>query len=282
MLDPGLRGKVAIVTGAQHGIGAATARALAAQGVAVFITYLRVPTPPGGPAVYEVGRSSDADRVLRAIRERGGHADALETDLSDPAHIPLLFDRAEATFGPVEILVNNAAYWHGGDTLAPRVAESGPAASVAGSYPVFPMTAESHDASFAVNSRAVALTMREFAQRHARRGATWGRIINVSTDAARCFPGEVSYAASKAALESYSRSAARELGRFGITVNIVAPGPIQTGYMAPEMVDRESARTPLGRVGQPEDVADVIVFLCSTQARWLTGQLLFVGGGHKM
>src|SRR5690242_19730721 len=91
-----------------------------------------------------------------------------------------------------------------------------------------------------------------------------------------------SYGASKYALESYSRAAASELGRYGITVNIVAPGPIQTGYISAEVEQKLIPDIPLGRVGQPEDVADVIVFLASEQARWLTGQLLFVGGGHKM
>jgi 3-oxoacyl-[acyl-carrier protein] reductase len=110
----------------------------------------------------------------------------------------------------------------------------------------------------------------------------WGRIINVSTDAADHFGSQVSYGASKHALESYSRSAAGELGRYGITVNVVAPGPIQTGYLPPEGVTRAASNAPLRRVGHPDDVADVIVFFGSEQARWLTGQLLYVGGGNKM
>jgi len=93
---------------------------------------------------------------------------------------------------------------------------------------------------------------------------------------------EVSYGASKFAMESYSRAAASELGRYGITVNVVSPGPIQTGYIASELEQRLITAIPLGRVGLPEDVADVIVFLASEQARWLTGQLIFVGGGHRM
>ena len=145
-----------------------------------------------------------------------------------------------------------------------------------------PITPESHDRHFAVNSRAVALMMAEYVRRHIERGARWGRIINVSTDGAYCFPGEVSYGASKAALEAYSRSAAKEVGKYGITVNIVAPGPIQTGWITPELEEKILPTIPLGRVGQPEDVADVIVFLASEQARWLTGQLLYVGGGHAV
>jgi 3-oxoacyl-[acyl-carrier protein] reductase len=138
------------------------------------------------------------------------------------------------------------------------------------------------DAHFAVNTRATALLMTEYFRRHIERGAIWGRIINLSTDAAHAHPRNVSYAASKHAIESYSRSAAAEMGKYGITVNVVAPGPIQTGYITPEAVADISRRTPLGRVGRPEDVADVIAFLASDQARWLTGQLLYVGGGWRM
>ncbi len=104
----------------------------------------------------------------------------------------------------------------------------------------------------------------------------------MSTDGASGFSGEISYGASKHALESYSRAAASELSRFGITVNVVSPGPVQTGYIAPELEARLASEIPLGRVGQPEDVADVIVLLASEQARGVTGQLLYVGGGHVM
>jgi 3-oxoacyl-[acyl-carrier protein] reductase len=124
--------------------------------------------------------------------------------------------------------------------------------------------------------------MAEFARRHIARARRWGRIINVSTDGAAGFPSEVSYWASKHALESYSRAAACELGPYGITVNIVSPGPIQTGWMSPELEAKVVPAIPLGRIGQPEDVADVIVFLASEQGRWLTGQLLYAGGGNRM
>jgi 3-oxoacyl-[acyl-carrier protein] reductase len=142
--------------------------------------------------------------------------------------------------------------------------------------------ADSHDRHFVVNSRVVALLMAEYARRHVSRGAVWGRVVNISTDGADCFPGEVSYGASKAALESYSRSAAVELGQYGITVNVVAPGPIQTGWIPADAEQPIVRHIPLGRMGRPEDVADVVVFLTSEQARWLTGQRLFVGGGHRV
>ena len=124
--------------------------------------------------------------------------------------------------------------------------------------------------------------MAEYLRRYLDRRATWGRIVNLSTDAAHAHPANVSYAASKHAIESYSRSAAAELGKYGITVNVVAPGPIQTGYITPESEAEIAQKTPLRRVGRPEDAADVIVFLASEQARWLTGQILYVGGGWRM
>jgi 3-oxoacyl-[acyl-carrier protein] reductase len=126
------------------------------------------------------------------------------------------------------------------------------------------------------------LMMAEFARRKIERGHRWGRIINISTDAAATFPSEISYGASKHAMESYSRSAAVELGPYGITVNIASLGPIQTGWIAPDFERSIAAGTPLRRVGHPDDVADVLVFLASQQARWLTGQLIYIGGGWRM
>ena len=292
MIDPGLQNKVVLITGANHGIGAATARTLALQGARVFIAYLRLlplrtpseqakdgDTHVPGLALYNFRRSQTADEVIGQIRAQGGTVEALEADLTDLKTIPLLFDRAEAVFGPVDILINNAAYGMA-DTFRPPSQHEG-TMTPAGYAPVF-ITAASHDAHFAVNSRAVALLMAEFARRRIEQGRQWGRIINISTDGSAGFVGEVSYGASKFAMESYSRAAARELGRYGITVNMVSPGPIQTGYITPELEQRLSLETPLGRIGQPEDVADVVTFLASEQARWLTGQLLFVGGGHRM
>jgi 3-oxoacyl-[acyl-carrier protein] reductase len=114
------------------------------------------------------------------------------------------------------------------------------------------------------------------------RGASWGRIINISTDGAPGFSSEVSYGASKYALETYSRAAAKELGQFGITINVMSLGPIQTGWIAPELERSVEQHTPLGRVGRPEDVADAMLLLAADQARWITGQVIYVGGGHRM
>jgi len=144
------------------------------------------------------------------------------------------------------------------------------------------VTTASIDRHFAINARAYALLMAEYVKRYLARHASHGRIINLSSDAVHAHPGNVNYAASKHAIESYSRSAAVELGKYGITVNVVAPGPTQSGYITPAAEAEITQKTPLGRMGRPEDVADVIVFLASEQARWLTGQLLYAGGGWRM
>ncbi len=290
MIDTGLKGKVALVTGGNNpkGIGAATARALAAEGSFVFIHYFRLKPAPGtdsagnsaaGWESYEAAQTLSAESVAEEIRECGGRADAWEADLADPAVVGRLFDRAERAFGPVQVLVNNAAHC-APDTFIPG--KSGDRSIQGLGQAMVPISPESHDRHFAVNSRAVALMMAEFARRHIERGARWGRIINVSTDGASGFPDEVSYWASKHALESYSRAAAVELGPYGIAVNIVSPGPVQTGWMSRELEEKVVPNIPLRRIGQPQDIADAIVFLASEQARWITGQLLYVGGGNRM
>jgi 3-oxoacyl-[acyl-carrier protein] reductase len=287
MIDTGLKNKVAMITGVNnpYGIGATTAKAFAAEGAAVFVTYLRLPaeestTNVPGESFFRAQNAKTADEVVTAIRERGGKVEAWEADLTNPSVIPQLFDRAEKAFGPVDILVNNAAYFEP-DTFIPQ-SQLGSDSRAVDEFPMSTITADKHDRHFAVNSRAVALMMAEYARRLIKRSTRWGRIINVSTDGASGFSSEVSYGASKHALESYNRAAAGELGKYGITVNIVSLGPVQTGWISPEMEKEETNHIPLGRVGKPEDVANVIVFFASEQASWITGQLLYVGGGHVM
>jgi len=288
MIDPGIENKVVLITGANnpYGIGAGIARALAAQGAKIFLHYLRGPasgaaridTP--GESFYHAQQAKSADEVLAMVRGVGAEADAGEADLAEPGAIPALYDRAER-LGPVEIVVNNAAYWEA-DTFVPAEGELQNKLVELWTDRPATITASAFDRLFGVNARAPAVMMAEFARRHIARRARWGRIINVSTAGADRFPSEISYGASKYALESYTRSAAMELGKFGITVNVVSLGPVQTGWITHEL-EREILPTiPLGRIGMPEDVADVVVFLASEQARWVTGQKIFVGGGHGM
>ena len=284
-----LAGKTALVTGGNHGIGAAIAKAIGAQGANVFVTYFRPETSCserelreavsagiGGSALYQANQQRTPDHVVSSIAAAGGSASMMELDLSRSESASAAMDACEAEFGRVEILVNNHAYCSL-ETFDP--------ASVGGSdydASVGLTSAGGIDRHVAVNVRATTLLMAEFARRHVGSGATWGRIVNISTDAAHAHSLNVSYAASKHAIESYSRSAATELGKYGVTCNIVAPGPIQTGYITTELERDIIDRTPLGRLGMPRDVADVVLFLVSEQARWVTGQLLYVGGGYRM
>lgn len=289
MIDTGLHGKVVLITGANnpHGIGAVTAKAFAVQGAKVFLHYFRANPSSGeareapGEAFYYHQQAKGPDEVLEALRDLGARVYAEEADLANTTRIPALFDQAEERLGPVEVLVNNAAAWEG-DTFIPPSA--GLRNELVELWTKRPLTIDAgiFDRLFAVNARAAALMMAEFSRRHVERGAHWGRIVNISTAGAECFPSEISYGASKLALEGYTRSAALELGQFGITVNVLSLGPVQTGWITPELEKEILPTSPLGRIGRPEDIADVIVFLASEQARWVTAQKIYVGGGHGM
>jgi 3-oxoacyl-[acyl-carrier protein] reductase len=295
MIDPRLKDKTVLVTGGNnpHGIGAATARVFAAQGAAVFIHYLRQPFDskgikdqkeleiPGLPFFFSQ-QAKTAEEVVQEIQKAGGTVASWECDLAIPKAIPALFDRAEDEVGPVDVLVNNAAEYLA-DTFVPeQMLKDTDAALWEGGPWMSTISVKGFDRHFAVNTRAAALMMAEFTRRLIERESSWGRIINVSADCSWGSPGEISYRASKYALESYSRSAAAELGPLGITVNVVSPGPVQSGYIAPEAEKALVDEIPMRRIGQAEDIADVILFLASDQARWITGQVITVHGGHRM
>jgi len=294
MIDSGIKGKVAFVTGANHGIGAAVAVALAREGADVFLTYRRLSpekygaqgplagrgaSAPGPNRYYEI-LARDAEDVVRAIHALGGRCQAREADLADPGNIPLLMDEAERAFGKVDVLVNNAAHDRP-DSFLPAGELPG-SGLFGGEYSIRTLSAASHDEHFAVNSRATALLMAEFARRHVARRSNWGRIINISSDGAAGHGWNVSYGASKYAVESYTRAAAAELGPYGITVNVVSPGAVQTGWLPEDEAGALARKYPLRRIGTPEDIAAAVVFFASRQADWITGQVLYVGGGNRM
>lgn len=258
MIDSGLDGAVVLVTGGAGGIGAAVSRAFAEQGAKVAIHYLDAPeAAPKGVVWEHVNPArSEAESLADSLPE----AVAVGGDLSRDGSEAALLDAVAASLGGVDVLVNNAAHCESPDTYRE-------------------LDAAGLTRHYRVNAVAVAMLLAELARRRPGCGV---RVVNVSTDVARAFPGQVGYGSSKAALESLTRGAAVDLGALGIRVNAVAPGPVQTGWMDERTVREAVAAIPLGRVGTPEDIADACVFLASDQARWITGQVLQVAGGHAL
>jgi 3-oxoacyl-[acyl-carrier protein] reductase len=284
VINPRLHGRTVLVTGANNrlGIGAAIARAFAGLGATVFLHYHRSPLDESTHAdVYRQQQANSADGIVDEIASLGGRAAAFEADFTDPATIPSLFDAAERFCGSVDVLINNAAAWSADTFLPPVGARRNPFLEL-WTDAARPVASGPAQRLFMANALAPALLTAEFARRHVARRSQWGRIVNISTASSECFPSETSYGASKYALESYTRTAARELGQFGITVNVLALGPVQTGWITPELEQALLPTLALGRIGMPEDVADVVVFLASEQARWVTGQKIFVDGGHAV
>jgi 3-oxoacyl-[acyl-carrier protein] reductase len=245
----GLAGKVAIVTGGSRGIGAAIARKLGADGANVVVNY---------------SRNEDAARhVVAQVERAGSRTIAAQADMSDPTQIEALFARTMEAFGRVDILVNNAA--------------------LSGGRPLETTDALFYDEMFAVNVRGPLLAMRFAAQYIGPEG---GRIVNISSGITRSPTAQWAvYAASKSALETMTACLAVELGPRHITVNAVAPGITQTDMlrevMPADVQQRLIADTPLGRLGQTDDIADVVAFLCGHEARWITGQTLIANGGLR-
>jgi 3-oxoacyl-[acyl-carrier protein] reductase len=262
-----LRGHVAIVTGANHGIGAATARALAACGASIVLTYLRLADEGTAPTpAYARARTSDATAVIRSIEHNHGTAVAIEADLADEATPRRLFDEAEARLGPVDVLVNNASGWMADSFVATPRDRFGRALD--------PVSATSIDRVFAIDARAAALMIAEFAARHVEREATWGRIIGLTSGSQLGFPQEVSYGAAKAAQENLTLSAAAELASRGITANVVHPPVTDTGWLTADVERAVRDRDHLFRIASPADVADVIAYLVSDRATLVTGNVI--------
>jgi 3-oxoacyl-[acyl-carrier protein] reductase len=258
----------AIVTGANHGIGAAIATALAQRGSAVLCTFLRIQDPddPGSPQAYRDHRALDAQAVVDQIRADGGQALAVEADLADPATPPMLFDTAEEQFGPVDILVNNATGWLA-DTFAPAATDRLGRA-------LRPVTAATWGQQFMVDAMAAALMIAEFARRHIARGAGWGRIIGLTSGGDLGFPEEVSYGAAKAAQGNYTMSAAQELAPFGITANMIYPPVTDTGWVTDAVRQAVAASSTLIHIAAPAEVAQVIAYLASDAAALITANTI--------
>ncbi|CAM2167834.1 3-oxoacyl-(acyl-carrier-protein) reductase FabG [Paraburkholderia sacchari] len=240
--------KVAIVTGASRGIGAAIAKRLAAEGVAVVVNY--------------AGRASDAQAVVDAIESAGGRAAAIQADVAVPAQVAAMFDQAITLFGGVDIVVNNAGMMQ----------------------PGLVALADTDDALFdklvAINLKGTFNALRVAAKK-LRAG---GRIVNFSSSIqALAMPGYSVYAATKSAVDTMTNIFAKELRGRNITVNAVAPGPTATELFlndkTPEQIERLARMPPLERLGQPEDIASVVAFLVSSAADWVDGQTLRVNGG---
>lgn len=260
---------VAIVTGANHGIGAATARRLAADGVAVLVAYLRsrVADDDGTPERYQQKRMTDGEQVAAGIRAGGGLAVAVEADLLDAATPARLFDLAEAELGPVDILVNNATGWASGDSFVAGTLD--PAGRTAPS-----VTADLFDRTFGVDARAAALLMAEFSSRLIAREGTWGRIVGLTSGSPLGFPSEVTYGAAKSALENYTMSAAMELGRRGVTANMIHPPITDTGWVNDGVREFAATASDHFHVAEPSEVAEVIAWLCSDAARMVTSNII--------
>jgi 3-oxoacyl-[acyl-carrier protein] reductase len=264
--QPDLTGHVALVSGANHGIGAATARLLARDGAAVLVTYLRTGASSQYPEQYQASRRLDGHDVAAAIVEDGGRARAVEADLMDVSVIPRLFAEAEQAFGPVDILINNATGHCAHDSFAARRA--------VGKKSPDELTAATFDKTFGVDARAGALMIAEFARRHTGRQAKWGRIIGLTSGGPMGFPGELSYGAAKAALENYTMAASVELGSHGVTANMVYPPVTDTGWVTDEVREFVSHSDDHIHVARPEDVAGVIVLLCAPEAAMITGNTI--------
>jgi len=261
-------GHTAVVTGANHGIGAATAVELGWRGCSVLCTFLRVhdEVDPAVPQAYRDHRAATADAVTEQIQAAGGRALAVEADLSDPATPAVLFDLAEQHLGPVDVLVNNATGWVP-DTFTPASVDRLGRA-------LHRVTSATWTQQFTVDAMAPALLIAEFASRHVARGATWGRIIGLTSGGDLGFPEEVSYGAAKAAQVNYTMAAALELAQFGITANIVYPPVTDTGWVTDSVRKAVADSRAHIHIATPADVAEVIAYLASDAAALITANVI--------
>lgn len=246
-----LEGKVAVVTGASAGIGAAIAEKLADSGASVVVNYGR--------------NRAGAENVVGRIQKKGGKAVAVQADVSRPADAQNLINQAEQSFGKVDILVNNAGIYE--------------------LKPLEQIDEEHFDKQFQLNVRGLLFVTREAVGRFNGDG---GSIVNISSVVSESpVAGAAVYSATKGAVDAITKALAQELGGRKIRVNSIAPGPVATeGFRASGIGDTIAEtsipRTPLGRLGQVDDVADAVAFLASDDARWITGEVIRTAGGLRL
>ena len=243
-----LSGKACIVTGASRGIGRAVAERLGREGASVIVNYFR--------------KANEAHAVSTVINASGGQGIAVQGDVGKTGDIRKLFDAAVDHFGKIDILINNAGV------------------SLEQTRPIAEVSEEQFDRIFEINTRGVFMALREAA----RRMADHGRIINLSsTVVPMALPGYSVYAGTKAAVEAFTRILSKELEGRNITVNAVAPGPVETDLFntgkTEAVKQRMADMCPLRRLGQPADIADVVAFLVSEQGGWINGQIIRANGG---
>ncbi|MGW8822646.1 SDR family oxidoreductase [Paenibacillus lautus] len=245
-MTKGLSGKVAIVTGASRGIGREIAERLAENGAKVVVNYASSP--------------AKAEEVVGRIKQGGGEARAIQADISQVAEVERLFRETIEAYGGIDILVNNAG--------------------IMTTKPIAAMTEEDFDQQFAINVKGTYFAIQQ-AFHHMNSG---GRIINFSTSVAgQMFPTYSVYAGTKGAVEQFTRQLAKEFGPKGITINAVAPGPVNTELFTVGKSEEQIAgivkMNAFGRLGEPDDIAGVVLFLASEESKWITGQTLRVNGG---
>ncbi len=264
--------RVALVTGANHGIGLATAVALAERGLDVVATYLRgtnsrsVDGSADRSDEYQRARDRDGTAVSSAVEANGARCLTIEADLTDPAIPARLFDEAEDRLGPVQVLVHNASGWRPDSFAGAESDRIGRAQR--------PVTVETIDAQLSVDARAGALLMSELITRHRARAADWGRIVTLTSGDGGAFPGEASYGAAKAALVSYTLTAAAEMAADGVTANVVHPPVTDTGWITDEVRAFVATDHAHHHIAEPSEVADVIAWLCTEAGRTVTGNVI--------
>ena len=270
MINYGLKNRVALITGANNpqGIGATTALAFAREGAKVVLVYKKIfrpfdknKTDKNGTDRYFKANAGNADIVESKLKGINADYIILESDISNEVDVKAIYSTVMERYGKIDILVNNAAE---GDMDGLDTIEK--------------ITPNVIDDTFAVNVRGSIMMTREMIN---HRG-DYGRIINLSTDASQVFAGQITYGASKATLEALTRSIALEVAKYGITVNCVAPGPTQTGWIDEDLEKAVLPIIPMNQLIEPKDIAETILFLASEQARMITGQVIKVSGGHAL